>query len=188
MMPDFRSAGPTPPALVIMGVAGCGKSSLAQALGRSVGSAVIEGDDFHPPRNKALMSQGIALTDADRAGWLTALGAELARHRGAAVLSCSALKRSYRDCLRRAVPRLRFVFLDLDPATALQRVQARAGEHFFNPDLVRSQFETLEPPTAEPGVLSLDATLPVTALCDAVLDWLTHDASLTPHHVKEESL
>jgi gluconokinase len=168
-----------------MGVAGCGKSSLAHALGAALPSPVIEGDDFHPPRNKALMREGIALTDADRAGWLAALGDEMHRHHDHAVLTCSALKQRYRDQLRAAVPGLRFVFLDLDEATALARVQARAGQHFFNPGLVRSQFETLEPPTSEPGVLRLDATLPVDDLCAAVLGWLAHDASFDPQPAKE---
>jgi gluconokinase len=176
--------------LVIMGVAGCGKSSLAYALGKAVNCEVIEGDDFHPPRNKLLMQQGIALTDGDRAGWLESLGSELGGHGSEAILTCSALKRSYRDQLRSAVPRLGFVFLDLDEPTALARVQARASEHFFNPGLVRSQFETLEAPTSEPGVLRLDATLPLGHLCEAVLDWLSQGVPPIPntHHATEGRL
>ncbi|CAM3985570.1 gluconokinase [Roseateles saccharophilus] len=173
MLPDHPSVGTPPLRLVVMGVAGCGKSTLAQALGTALRLPVIEGDDFHPPRNRELMRRGIALTDADRAGWLAALGAELARHAGGAVLSCSALKRAYRDRLREAAPGLRFAYLALDEATALARVRSRAGNHYFNPGLVRSQFETLAAPDGEPGVLSLDALQPVEALCDTALGWLT---------------
>ncbi|MBV8603956.1 MAG: gluconokinase [Pelomonas sp.] len=163
-----------------MGVAGCGKSSLAQVLGAALGWPVIEGDDFHPPRNKALMQAGTPLTDADRAGWLDALGAELARHEGGVLLSCSALKRAYRERLRDAVRGrgLRFVFLELDEAAALARVQARGG-HFFNPGLVRSQFETLESPLGEPGVLRLDATDAPAALRETALQWLARPSTTT---------
>jgi len=177
MLPDPRGASAPPLRLVVMGVAGCGKSTLARALGVALRLPVIEGDDFHPPHNRELMRQGIALTDADRAGWLAALGNELARHAGGALLSCSALKRAYRDRLRHAAPGLRFAYLALDESSALARVQARAGSHFFNPGLVRSQFETLEVPDGEPGVLSLDALQPIEALRDATLDWLARDAA-----------
>jgi len=186
MMPDYRGAGgpaAAPCPVVVMGVAGCGKSSLAHALGAPLGWPVIEGDDFHPPRNKALMQAGTPLTDADRVGWLDALGAELARHAGGALLSCSALKRSYRERLRAAVPHttLRFVYLELDEATALERVQARAGSHFFNPGLVHSQFETLESPVGEAGVLRLDATAPLDSLCQAALQWLASATTKGDH-------
>jgi len=178
MRPDERGAGreaAAPGPVVVMGVAGCGKSSLAQVLGDSLGWPVVEGDDFHPPRNKALMNAGTPLTDADRAGWLDALGTELARHSGGVLLSCSALKRSYRERLRAAVPHttLRFIYLELDEATALERVRARAGSHFFNPGLVRSQFETLESPVGEAGVLRLGATASLDALRETALPWLT---------------
>jgi gluconokinase len=155
-----------------MGVAGCGKSSLAEAVCSRLGWTLIEGDDFHGPQNKAKMHAGIPLTDDDRLGWLDALGDELRRHAGGTVLSCSALKHKYRDTLRAATPGLRFVYLDIDPAQALERVKARAGDHFFPPDLVKSQFEALEPPTGEPGVLRVDASRPLSELCAAVVDWL----------------
>lgn len=178
MRPDDRGAGlPAPGPVIVMGVAGCGKSSLAQVLGESLGWPVVEGDDFHPPRNKALMQAGTPLTDADRAGWLDALAVELVRHAGGVLLSCSALKRSYRERLRVAVAGrgLRFVYLELDEPTALERVRARAGSHFFNPGLVHNQFETLESPVGEANVLPLDATEPVAALREAALQWLAPD-------------
>lgn len=151
-----------------MGVAGCGKSSLAAALGTALSRPVIEGDDFHPPANRARMQAGIALTDADRAGWLDVLAGQLQAHPDGAVLSCSALKRAYRERLRAASPGLRFIHLALPEAEALRRVQRRAG-HFFAPELVRSQFATLEDPAGEDGVLTLDATQSLAALREACL-------------------
>ena len=156
------------PALVVMGVSGCGKSSLGAAAAQTLGWPLIEGDDFHPPANKAKMVAGQPLDDADRAGWLDLLGQQLQAQASGAVLTCSALKRAYRDRLRGVAPGLRFAFLDLDPATAQVRVAGRPS-HFFSPTLVSSQFETLEVPTGEPGVLRLDATLPLAALTEAAV-------------------
>lgn len=157
--------------IVVMGVSGCGKSSLGQALAAALGWPMIEGDDFHPPANVAKMRAGTPLDDADRAGWLDALGAELQRHPQGAVLSCSALKKAYRERLRAASPGLRFVHLQLDRSAARQRVAQRAGAHYFQSGLVDSQFETLEPPEGEPGVLGLDALQPLDPLTRQVLAW-----------------
>ena len=165
---------------VVMGVAGCGKSSLAEALGQRLGWPMIEGDAFHSAESRARMQAGVALTDDDRAAWLAALSRELARHPAGAVLACSALKRSYRDILRSAAPGLRFVFLDITRDDAQQRVTARAGDHFFHPGLVHSQFEALEPPSAEPDVLRLDATRSLSVLCESAADWLTRDIPSQP--------
>jgi gluconokinase len=165
---------------VVMGVAGCGKSSLAEALGQHFSWPMIEGDAFHSPESRARMQAGVALTDDDRAAWLAALGHELARHPEGAVLACSALKRSYRDILRGAAPGLRFVFLDITQDDALQRVTARAGDHFFHPGLVLSQFEALEPPQGEPDVLRLDAARSLSVLCASAADWLTRDIPSQP--------
>lgn len=159
--------------IVMMGVAGCGKSSAGQALASTLGLPLIEGDEFHPASNLDKMRQGLALTDVDRADWLSALGLALAQQSKGAVLTCSALKRAYRDRLRAWVPDLRFVFLDIDPATAHQRVTARAGEHLFPASLVDSQFATLESPVGEPGVLRVDATQPLTQLSAVVTNWLS---------------
>ena len=162
--------------IVVMGVSGCGKSTLGAALAEALAMPLIEGDDFHSRANVQKMHQGIALTDEDRAGWLDALARELAAHPDGAVLACSALKRSYRERLRRAVPRLRFVFMQLDRAEAQRRVSARAGHHFFSPTLVEDQFATLEVPSAEPLVLTVDATAETSKLVAQTLDWLRKTA------------
>jgi gluconokinase len=161
--------------LVVMGVSGCGKSSLAEAVANDLGCAMLEGDVFHPAASQEKMAQGTPLTDQDRAGWLLTLGEELARSNDAdIVLSCSALKKSYRDTLRAYKPNLRFVYLDVSPATALARVASRttAGSHFFPATLVDNQFSTLEVPTGEAGVLTVDANAPLAELVAQVRAWL----------------
>ena len=162
--------------LVIMGVSGCGKSSLGQAVANATACALIEGDDFHSAANITKMTSGTPLTDADREAWLADLGEQL-RERGqnkgqGTVLTCSALKLRYRNQLRAASPGLRFAFLEITPDQALLRVAARAGEHLFPASLVDSQFAALESPTGEEGVLTLDATLALPQLTLRVTDWL----------------
>lgn len=158
-----------------MGVAGCGKSSLGAAVAQATGLALVEGDDFHSPASRAKMSQGIALTDADRDGWLSVLGEQLRAHPQGLVLTCSALKLAYRERLRQAAPGLRFVFLDISREQSQARVSARAQQHFFSTTLVDSQFATLENPTGETGVLRVDALKPLAALQAEVCQWLdTH--------------
>lgn len=159
--------------VLVMGVAGCGKSTLGAALTRTLGSTLIEGDDYHPERNQQKMRQGMALDDADRAPWLAELGRLLARAEEGAVLSCSALKKSYRDQLRASVPSLAIVFMDITPTQARARVAARAN-HLFPPSLVDSQFEVLESPVGEAGVLRVDAQQPLAEQLDGVLHWLCH--------------
>jgi gluconokinase len=141
---------------VVMGVSGCGKSTLAQALAQRLSARLIEGDDHHLPTSRDKMRAGIALTDADREPWLDLLGAMLAADGGPVVLSCSALKRRYRDRLRAAVPTLRFVYLSISRASAERRVAQRSS-HYFPAGLVASQFDALEPPTGEAGVVTVDA-------------------------------
>lgn len=158
--------------LVIMGVAGCGKSSLGAAVAQAEGLALIEGDDHHSLSSREKMSRGIALTDEDRAGWLERLGNALRGHPQGVVLTCSALKRTYRDRLRDASPGLRFVFLEIARDQALARVAARAPQHFFSSSLVDSQFQTLESPLGEPGVLRADALAPLSQLQAQVSAWL----------------
>ena len=158
--------------LVMMGVAGCGKSSLGAVVARDHALPVIEGDDFHSEASRDKMRAGIPLTDADREGWLDLLAQQMAQCPQGVVLTCSALKRTYRERLRAAAPGLRFVFLDIPPDEARTRVAARAGTHFFSLSLVDSQFATLESPTGEAGVLRVDARAPLTELRRQVADWL----------------
>ncbi len=163
------------PALLVMGVSGCGKSRIGAAVAVRTGARFIEGDAFHPAENVATMSAGIPLEDADRAGWLVRLGAEMAAALAAGdpvVLACSALKRAYRDVLRAAVPDLALIFLDLPQEVARARVAARP-DHFMPSSLVPGQFATLEPPRDEPRMLRLDATRPVADLVEAAAVWWT---------------
>ncbi|GAA4341021.1 gluconokinase [Variovorax defluvii] len=168
----LSSPKPGPWRLVVMGVSGCGKSSMGAALARALGLPLVEGDDFHSPESVSKMRAGTPLTDADRAGWLDRLGQELAAHAGdGVVLSCSALKRDYRDRLRVAAPGLRFIFMELTREEAERRVAGRSA-HFFATSLVENQFATLESPVGEPGVLAVDATAPIEPLVAQVQAWL----------------
>jgi gluconokinase len=167
-----------PLALVVMGVSGCGKSSVAQQLANSLGWGLHEGDAYHSEANIAKMRAGVPLNDEDRADWLARLARLLSDAAHAVppqsvVLTCSALKRKYRDQLRAGLApgQVGFLFLDLDFDTALQRVQQRPG-HFFSPELVANQFTTLERPDGEPGVLGVDATLPLAEIVGRTVAWV----------------
>jgi gluconokinase len=156
----------------VMGVAGCGKSAVGLRLAEKLEVPLIEGDDFHPAGNIRKMQQGIALADEDRADWLQTLRDRLAGCPGGAVLTCSALKRAYRDILRTAVPGLGFVHLAITQDESLRRVAGRGAGHFYPPSLVASQFEALQDPTGEPHVLALDGGLPLDELADRAVRWL----------------
>lgn len=157
--------------LVVMGVSGCGKSLVGAAVAAKLGLPLVEGDEFHSAENLARMRSGVALTDAHRAQWLERLGDELRRRPDGAVLTCSALKKAYRDRLREASPGLRFAWLDLDAAEARERVGQRGG-HFFPAGLVETQFAALEAPVGEEGVLRLDATQAPEVLALIVASWI----------------
>ena len=141
-----------------MGVSGCGKSSIGLQLATALGAPFLEGDTFHSYANVAKMSAGVALTDADRSDWLQALHAEIhtARDRHAGlVLSCSALKRRYRDLLRSADPQLRFAHLHGARELIESRMAARPG-HYMPTSLLDSQFDALEPLQADEAGIVLD--------------------------------
>jgi gluconokinase len=163
--------------IVFMGVSGCGKSSLADAVSTTLALPLVEGDDYHSADSRDKMQRGIALTDTDRADWLATLARLLQAHPAGVMLTCSALKRAYRERLRAAAQGLRFVFMDIEVAEAQRRVTARAGDHFFPPTLVANQFATLESPVGEAGVLRVDATLPLQEQRAAVMCWLADDAT-----------
>lgn len=127
-----------------MGVSGAGKTVVGEALARRLGLDYADGDAFHAPENVAKMQRGIPLTDGDRAPWLAAIGRWLAAHEGAGgVVSCSALRRSYRDALRASAPRSFFVQLAVDVALLRARIDARQ-DHFMPSTLLASQLQTLE--------------------------------------------
>ncbi|MEB3044001.1 gluconokinase [Rhizobium sp. MJ21] len=147
-----------PLAVVVMGVSGCGKSSVGAGIAARHGMRFVEGDQLHPAANVEKMAQGIPLTDADRLPWLDQIGVEIKIAQRASrglVISCSALKRSYRDRLKQAAGgRLAFVFLEGSRELLLSRMQARQG-HFMPASLLDSQLQTLEPPTGEAGVVTV---------------------------------
>jgi gluconokinase len=158
--------------LVVMGVAGCGKSSLGLALAQALRTPYIEGDSYHADESITKMRAGIPLTDTDRQGWLERLSDALSYAQPGGVLACSALKRSYRDRLRAASPGLRFVFLDISRDLSLQRVAARSAEHLFPVSLVDSQFAALETPVDEEGVVTVAAAATPDQQLAQVLAWL----------------
>jgi gluconokinase len=156
--------------LVVMGVSGVGKTTLGEALAQRLGWDFIDGDALHPPANIAKMKAGIALTDADRAPWLDAVAAWIDGQHGKGrpgVVTCSALKRAYRDRLDVGRPQVRFVYIQLDQADVADRMAKRQG-HFFAPSLLASQFADLEPPQADEPVIVLDGAQPIPAQVEAV--------------------
>ena len=157
-----------------MGVCGSGKTTVAHLLAERLACAMVEGDNLHSPENVLQMSAGTALTDADRADWLVAIGRHIAaasRDRRALVVSCSALKRSYRDTLRRADPHLVFVHLVGDKALLRQRMTLRQ-DHFMPASLLDSQFDTLESPAPDEHAISCDAAQNATQIVRSVLSKL----------------
>jgi gluconokinase len=166
-MSDLRTA----PAIVVMGVAGCGKTAVGEALAKAFGADFIEGDRLHPPENVARMARGEPLTDALREGWLDAIGERVATSVAGgrrAVAACSALKRAYRDRLTRCCPELVFLYLKIDRNTAWRRVSNRKG-HFMPASLVDSQFATLEEPTADERAVTVDGTRTVAGLVKGIV-------------------
>jgi carbohydrate kinase (thermoresistant glucokinase family) len=172
--------------VVVMGVSGCGKSTVGRQLAQALPATFLDADDFHPPANVERMRAGIALTDAERAPWLDALAARLMQARArdeAVVLACSALKRSYRDALRRGAPQLTLVHLTGSPALLAERITARPG-HYMPPSLLASQLATLEVPAPDEHALTLDVALPTAALVAAALDPLQKPMNTTPVFTK----
>ena len=161
-----------PPIIVVTGVSGSGKSTVATLLARSLGLPFCEGDALHPPANVAKMAAGTPLDDRDRAPWLARVHDWMRAHPAGGVVSCSALRRRYRDRLSEGLePPPAFVLLDPPREVLARRLAARQG-HFMPASLLDSQLATLERPAADEPVRRLEGDDPVTVNVDAVIGWL----------------
>lgn len=166
--------------VVVMGVTGTGKSTVAEALAAELELVLAEGDDFHPAANVAKMSAGIPLTDDDRYPWLEKLAewtAEQHRMGRSTVLTCSALRRRYRDILRGAVPDEPTPFLHLSGTAEVLRERMRARVHFMPPSLLASQLDTLEPLESDEAGLLIDNDAPLADVIAEALAWLRGNVS-----------
>lgn len=169
-----------PVRVVVMGVSGCGKTTVGMLLADRTGWPFLDADSLHPATSVAKMARGEPLTDADRWPWLDDVAAWIAARREAdepGIVGCSALKRSYRDRLRRADPDLRFAYLGGDRAILVERLAQRHG-HFFPTRLLDSQFSDLEPPTADERPINVQIGQSPGAVVDAILAGL--EASAPP--------
>ena len=159
------------PPLVVMGVSGCGKSTIGALLGERLGVPFFDGDDFHPPANKAKMASGTPLNDEDRAPWLAEIGTALATPgdgAGTRIIACSALKRSYRDLLRSHAPELVFIHLSGAEATIAGLIIGRAQE--YKPStLPASQLQLLDPLGQDEAHISVDILGDPASLVDGIV-------------------
>lgn len=163
---------------VVMGVSGCGKTTIGEGLADYLGCSFYDGDNYHPPQNVAKMASGIPLDDMDRAPWLAALAKILSDHAAkgeTAVLACSALKRSYRKQLH-VNEDVHFIFLEGDFDLIWQRMQARQN-HYMKADMLRSQFETLEPPAAEEAIIIVPINQSVDDILAQLIDIISASAA-----------
>lgn len=154
--------------VIVMGVAGCGKTTVGQALARQLGWPFYDADGFHPAENVAKMANGTPLTDSDRAPWLAALHALIStslQENRPAVLACSALKESYRQQLLEGNEGVQIVYLKGSYELIWSRISQRK-DHYMKPNMLKSQFETLEEPTE---ALTFDVSLPVDEIVQGVL-------------------
>jgi gluconokinase len=151
-----------------MGVSGSGKTTVGRLVADRLGVGFVDGDDLHPAENVAKMRAGMPLTDGDRQPWLTRVGSTLADAPGGIVVACSALKRDYRDTIRRHAPRAVFVWLTTDPSRLAERLSRRAG-HFMPASLLASQLETLQPLAGDEPGIAIDVTDSPQAVADAAV-------------------
>lgn len=160
--------------LVLMGVSGSGKTTVGIALAERLGWPFVDGDDFHPPANVDKMARGAPLTDADRWPWLQTVRSfidERIERGESTIIACSALKQAYRTVLRDgAEDAVRFVYLRGDFDLIRERMRRRKN-HFFDADLLASQFDALEPPNSDDAI-TVDIDQPPDAIVDAIVDEL----------------
>lgn len=160
------------PLVVVMGVSGVGKTSVGRLLADRLAVPYEDGDDLHSAEAKQKMAEGTPLTDDDRWPWLERVGAWLTDHKAAGgVVGCSALRRAYRDVLRRAAPDVRFLYLSAPPEVLRRRMAHRLeeGRHFMPTDLLASQLDTLEPPGPDERAVEVVATAGPESAVDAFL-------------------
>lgn len=163
-----------PPIIVVMGVSGSGKTTIARALAERLSCRMLEGDDLHPAANIERMRAGVPLTDEDRSAWLLSIERQIsaaAHDSEALVVSCSALKRRYRDTLRKHVSRVIFVYLRGERELLASRL-IRRHDHFMPPALLDSQLEALEPPGTDEWAIRLSITRAPQAIVDSILEQL----------------
>jgi gluconokinase len=182
MRPPRLPPGPAT-VLVMMGVSGTGKTTVGEALARRLGWGFQEGDDFHPPANIAKMKAGRPLDDADRAPWLARveawIAAELAAGRSG-VITCSALKRTYRSAIIGGRDDVILVYLDGEAALIARRIEGRRG-HFMPPSLLASQLAALQAPEPSENPIVVNIDHPVEAQVDEIVDALRRRRAATPH-------
>ena len=157
--------------IVVMGVAGCGKSTVAAMLAERLGWPMAEGDEFHSTQNRTKMTAGTPLTDADRMPWLASIRDWIDRTPEHSVVTCSALRRSYRDVLRTAKARVRFLHLTGSRAVLGSRIGSRTG-HFMPPSLLISQLETLELLQTDEDGVAVDVDASPEQIVDSALSRL----------------
>lgn len=165
--------------LIVMGVSGSGKSTIAEALARRLNWRYEDGDAFHPPANIAKMKAGHPLDDDDRRPWLQAIAAEIDRvgaADGRVIIACSALKRSYRDILVHGRDDVRIIFLDGSRELIAERLKNRKG-HFMPPELLDSQFRALEIPQADEPAIAVPIEPPVETIVDAIVAELNKETA-----------
>ncbi|MCT7660038.1 gluconokinase [Mycobacterium deserti] len=155
--------------IVVMGVSGSGKSTVGAALAQRLRVPFADADDFHPPANIAKMTAGQALNDDDRHPWLEAIGEWLGAHRDGGVMSCSALKRKYRDQLRRHCAEVEFVHL-AGSLEVISRRQASRPGHFMPASLLASQFQTLEPLEPDEFGVAIDVDQNIDSIVENYVD------------------
>lgn len=157
--------------VILIGVAGSGKSTIGMELARTIGGSFFEGDDFHPAPNICKMKNGIPLTDADRYPWLKSIHEHICSqspHSKLCIYSCSALKQAYRDVLQGGLHNLGFIFLNGDYNLIRERMVARSG-HFFGEGLLHSQFEDLEVPST---AFHVDANQDISAIVAQIVSFI----------------